>query len=72
MAPIFARKMFIFTQVQLSGPISLSEQATNFALALILLHTAAVAELAYQKQLKSLQHIRSCNHFCVVSALLLV
>jgi len=47
MAPIFVRKMFIFTQVQLSALISPSECATNFALAL--LRTAAVAELAYQK-----------------------
>jgi len=47
MAPIFVRKTLIFTQVQLSALISLSECATNFALAL--LHTAAVAELAYQK-----------------------
>jgi len=46
MAPIFVRKMLIFTQVQLSAPIS-PECATNFALAL--LRTAAVAELAYQE-----------------------
>ena len=60
MAPVFVRKMVIFTQVQLSAPISPSECATNFALAF--LRTAAVAELAYQKQSKSLQHIRSYNH----------
>jgi len=47
MAPIFVRKMLIFTQFQLSTPISPSECATTFALAL--LRTAAVAELAYQK-----------------------
>jgi len=47
MAPIFVRKVFTFTQVQLSAPISPSEWATNFALAS--LRTAAVAELAYQK-----------------------
>ena len=31
---------------------------------------AAVAELAYQKLLKSLHHIRSYNHFCAVTSLL--
>ena len=45
MALIFVRKMFIFTQVQLSGPISPSVCATNFTLAL--LYTGAVAKLAH-------------------------
>jgi len=46
MAPIVVRKMFIFTQAQLSAPISPSECATNFALALLC--TTAVDELAHQ------------------------
>ena len=43
MASIFVTKMFIFSQVQLSGPISPSECATNFALESFCI--AAVAEL---------------------------
>ena len=48
MAPIFVRKMLIFTQVQLSALISPSEcAALNFALALLC--TAAVRNNASAK-----------------------
>jgi len=47
MAPVFVRKLYIFTLLQLSGHISPPEYATSFTRAW--LRTAAADELAYQE-----------------------
>jgi len=57
--------MLIFTQVQLSGPISPSECTANFAHALL---PTAVESLHTKTLNHWLQYcnILCCNHFCVV------
>jgi len=45
--PVFVRKLYIFTRLQLSGHISPPEYDTSFTRAW--LRTAAAAELAYQE-----------------------